>query len=164
MPAEKQEVEVANIADLYVAPNNRVSRQCTKEDIPQILKDAQLMYDLCSAPVGIYKSAFAIAHCQINNTDPLAFYVTKHRQIIINPKIIRHTNHLSPKPEGCMTFHRMEMKLTSRFYRCDMEYYTVDEDDRFIGPLVWSAKGIDAQVIQHEIDHINGKNIYDIYN
>lgn len=153
--------EVKSVESLYAKPHKKLSRGCTQEDVKRILKDAQLMYELCFAPVGNYKSAYAIAHPQITDKDPLAFYVTKERHIIINPRIVRITEHKRPMPEGCMSFPTRPAELKLRSYKCEVEYQTIDGDGKLTEPHTFPVKGIQAQIVQHEIDHLNGKTIYD---
>ena len=160
MPTKK-EPEVKTMESLYVKPHKKLSRACTEKDINRILKDAQLMYELCFAPVGIYKSAYAIAHPQIDDKDPLAFYVTKERHIIINPRIVRSTEHKRPIPEGCMSHSTRPAQTVLRFHKCEVEYQTIDAEGKLTEPRVMPAKGLQAQIVQHEIDHLNGISIYD---
>lgn len=146
--------------DLIVIPHQVPSREVTQKDIKRVIKDGQLMFELCRVPIGFYKSAYAIAHPQITNKDPLRFFVTRDQWVVINPKIIRHTSVAIAKEEGCMSFAKEAPIKKERFYKCEVVFQTIDKDGNLTEPQTWACKGIDAQVVQHEIDHFNCNYLY----
>ena len=146
--------------ELYCPPREVVARPVTAKDVSRVIKDGQIMFELCSAPVGIYRRAFAIAHPQINSKDPLTFFVTRDQRVIINPVIIRHTDALVNDVEGCMTFYMKQPIVKGRYYRLELQYQTLDEHGKLTGPMVWAVKGLEARMVQHEIDHFNGIYLY----
>lgn len=166
-----------------LSPHHIVSSDVTKLKhakchINELLKAVDQEY------TGMYKQAYSLAHCEISET-PLAFFVvnqiliknkTFKHQVFINPKIvkiekktvIKHgpeerdqvlDNSMEVK-EACMMFpHRKPKKLT-RPYEIKVEYQT----PVFFGLIMKRVKvtfdGLQAQIFQHNLEHIEGKNIF----
>lgn len=156
--------EELELMKLYVEPHWKVSREVTDKDMEKVMEDAEKMYKLCTIKRGLYPSLLAIAHPQIDDKDPMRFFVTCNGDVVINPVIIRHTNNSQKNIEGCATFP-MDMPVEkSRWYKITAEHYIPDisEDVVKIGPkVIAKLKGIEARFFLHELDHLNGKNIYD---
>ena len=148
---------------IYTLPHKTISRDAVADDTQRMVGQGALMYLMCSQPPTKHAPALAIAHAQIEAKDPLRFFVTKEGDLIINPVITRHSNISYPKREGCTTFtQNVPWVLVQRYQKIEVEYYTLDEDT-----LEWvhheeACSGKQAQIFQHEIDHMNAKYIYDI--
>lgn len=168
-PANQMKMKAANFVDRYVGPHKKPARNVTEDDLNRITKgkgtpeapgEMTVMYALCYTKRGPYASAYAIAHPQIDDKDPLAFFVTREGHVIINPKIKRKTKHQLLRKEGCMTFPDRVPVHVERSYRLEVEYQTIDENNQLSTPEVLEVKGQMAQVFQHEIDHLNGECVY----
>lgn len=148
----------------YVKPHNKVAREVKEEDLKRVAEDAHIMFNLCFTKRGMYQGAYAVAHPQINDTYPLRFYVTKDKLIVINPVITRHTRHTVSYVEGCTSFPDNPRIETQRWNKCEMDFQTIEDDGK--GNFSLSevnhvqADGHDAKIIQHEIDHLDGKLIF----
>ena len=145
---------------------SKESRPVTNADIPTVLKDAEKMRELCNQPLGPYPSAQALAHVQVEEDDPLRFYVTKDGDIIINPEIIRHTRHTVIHKEGCMSYVHREPITVERYnkieIKCDVvQKFTTPIEECKLKNITLSLSSKDAFICQHEIDHFNGTTIYD---
>jgi len=70
--------------------------------------------------------------------------------IAVNPKIINSFGRPSYKSEGCLTWKGKTI-LAQRHPQIEVEYHDLDGNKQTI-----SASGFQAQVWQHEINHING--------
>jgi peptide deformylase len=73
----------------------------------------------------------------------------------INPKIIWHSEELVSSNEESLSFPNVEV-LISRFKTIELEYTTIDgniEKETFNDLL--------SCIIQHELDYLNGKTIFD---
>ena len=138
----------------YVKPHDKRSREVMEEDIERVIKDAHIMYNLCYTKVGMYSGGYAVAHPQIDDKDPLRFFVTVGKEVVINPVIVRHTKFSSPKLEGCMTFPDRERIEVPRFYKITAEYQELMEDGKLSGVKIMELKGTDAEVWQHECAHL----------
>lgn len=68
----------------------------------------------------------------------------------IAPKITRYFGMCEEKGEGCLTWVGRQV-IVERYRGIDVEYY--DMDGKFHSE---TTKGFDAQIWQHEINHLNG--------
>lgn len=115
---------------------------------------AMEMKDLCQLPLGRKSYAMALAHCQVDHDSPLRFFVMKDGTLIMNPQILEtkggfwHT-------EGCMSFPFRNDRKVWRAQEVRVKY--IDENAREQNRWV---DGIEACIFQHEIDHMNGIDIY----
>lgn len=146
-----------------------VSRDVTAKDIPRVLLDGLAMYERCLVPHGVHKAAFAIAHPQITQDDPLRFFSRDCGDVVINPVIVRHTNQLLRKPEGCMSFPTRYATMAMRWNKIEVEYLTWPEDVTD-ADMDWdhlekrrvNLSGKEAQIFQHEINHFDAVWIFPI--
>lgn len=161
---------------LYVELTKQKSREVkqTKKDIERVIKDAEKMGKLSRMAHGFNRSAYAIAHCQITQDDPMRFFVTSNGgEIIINPKIVKHTRFKKPMTEACMSFPWAGSKQVRRWEKIWVEYQEINADavdmekmkvkkgeKELLFPMEMELKGILAQIFQHEIDHMEGKTIF----
>jgi peptide deformylase len=70
--------------------------------------------------------------------------------VLINPKIIGHTEDVQVGPEGCLSFPDIFANV-ERWYEVDAEYTDRDGNVQQI-----HAKGLLSRAIQHELDHLDG--------
>lgn len=161
---QKVDEKEQELLSRYVEPHNVVSRSVFSEDIFTIEKEAEVMYKLLFCRRGKHQGAYALAHAQIESKTPLRFFVT-HYAVVINPVIIRHTEHGHVKKEGCLTFPDHDPAIVKRFNKCEVEFQTIiKHKDGSLGlsdVVKKSIKGLEAEVWQHEIDHMNAKYIYE---
>ncbi len=76
-------------------------------------------------------------------------------QVLINPRIIQKEGEVLSENEGCLSVPE---------FRADVKRYAsilVEGVDREGRPLQLEAEGMLAIVLQHEIDHLNGKLFID---
>lgn len=144
----------------YVKPHKKISKIVEQKHVSKVLEAAEGMVTLCGVPRGKYPSAFAIAHPQVSK-HPFRFFVTYLGQLVINPVIIRHTNQIIRKVEGCMSYPNDPMVTVGRWNKCEVEYQTVDENGNLTDKKVLNLSGREAEIWQHEIDHLDGIYIYD---
>jgi peptide deformylase len=81
-----------------------------------------------------------------------------YRMLLVNPKIISHSEALTylPEGEGCLSVEREVAGLVPRYKRIRVrafQYLPESDETRQIELRVSGYVGI---VIQHEIDHLNG--------
>ncbi len=148
-----------------VKPHRTVSREVTAADLERVRKDASEMSKLLSNPkgIGIYpKGGFALAHCQVESKDPLRFFVSREGIVYVNPEIIRHTQHATPREEGCLTysFPGCIPILVPRWHKIVVRYQVLSSYG-FSQFAEEDMKGLQAQIFQHELDHFNGVYIYE---
>jgi len=138
----------------------RPSKLVGEKDLSVVIEDSGTMHALCYLPLGKFKSALALAHCQINHENPLRFFVTKQGEIIINPRIVERSGQEISDTEGCMSFPfrgETKVKRSSEITVC---FQVLNKNKKLSKPKVKKFEGLEARIFQHEIDHFNGKSIY----
>lgn len=157
------------LSEHFVAPHHKKSRRVTNEDLLRVIEDAKVLHEICLVGRGDYNAAFAMAHPQIDDQDPLRFFITQEGQFYINPVIINHTKHLNDKKEGCMSNPSDPMKTVMRFHKITVRYQTIAYKEKngqvvsepFLTPEVTAEYGSrESEILQHEMQHLNGSNIY----
>jgi peptide deformylase len=164
-------VEYTRMMGRYVAPHNKKSRRVTDKDIDRVIADGEDMLMMCKLPRGLYAGIAALAHSQIDDKDPLRFFVLPgNGLIVINPLIYGNTKIPQfTEQEGCMSFPDEPVKtLVPRYYKIQVKYQTLIQDSKDpdskprLGPWVEDElKGYPGYIFQHETSHLNGHNIYD---
>ncbi|MCH1625616.1 peptide deformylase [Fredinandcohnia quinoae] len=84
-----------------------------------------------------------------------------HEYTLINPKIISHSVSMIylPEGEGCLSVDRNVEGYVPRYERVKIKAYDVNGKE-----IVLKVKGYPSIVLQHEIDHLDGKMFYDHIN
>lgn len=161
---KKKKVKPTDFAKYYVAPHKKKSREIKVKDLPVVVRDANILLNLCFTPIGIYGSGEAVAHSQINDKDPLRFFVTKSRELIINPVITRHTAVKVDFEEGCLSFPNEPKIMVPRWNKIEAEFYVLDTESEtgISDKKTVALSGLMAKVFQHEVDHLDGIYIYPI--
>lgn len=150
----------------FVPLHYKVSRPVT--DHKAIETVAKEMAALCAKPRGNYEQGFSIAHTQVEAEDPQRFFVVhdqlikdkifKH-QVIMNPEILEvDEDSRTLLKEACMSVPHRDPKKIRRYTRIKVRYQVPG-----LFGLKWvkeDVSEIKAQMFQHEIDHMDGKNIY----
>lgn len=160
---KEKKQEPIDFLKFYVKPHKKVSREVKIEDIPKVVEDAHILFNLCYTQNGPYPGGFAVAHPQINDTDPLRFFVTNQREIIINPVITRHTTVKIDSEEGCLSFPDKMPTMVPRWNKCEVEFVTLDPNNEngLSEVKKLSLNGRTAKVFQHEVDHLDAIYIFD---
>lgn len=154
------------VAKRLVKPHSKKSRSVTETDVNRVVEESVVLYELCFTPVGLYKGAFAVHHSQIDDKDPLNFFVSADKRIIINPTITRHSNYLVDSKEACLTFPEKEQIVVPRWQKCEIDYVTIMVDPKDNKKFKLSSvikeklNGPSAFIIQHEVNRGNGTYIY----
>lgn len=154
-----------SLLDRFVPMHSKPGRKVEQADMERLMEEAEAMHRLCFTPSGMYPSAHAIAHTQIDDKDPLAFFVTVTGEVIINPRIVDHTKHPVDSKEGCMTCPDKEPKVVQRYNVIDVEFQTVtkkegDPTPYLTVPQIKNFSGKISKIIQHETAHCLGHCIY----
>ena len=109
---------------------------------------------LAAPQIGINKRFYAIYY--IDSDDNVVEYG------LVNPKIISSSVKLCALSggEGCLSVNKDHEGLVYRYYKITLTAYDVVKDKN----ITITAKGYDAIVLQHELDHLNGVVYYDRIN
>lgn len=149
-----------------VIPHKKASRLVTEADIDRVVAEAKILHAICFESSGIYKGAYAMHHAQIDDKDPLNFFVTSNYKIVINPVITRHSGYTVDSKEGCVSYSGEKQVVVQRWQKIETEYVTIMVDPNDESKFKFSSKieegfsGMDAKVFQHEFDHGQAKYIH----
>lgn len=85
----------------------------------------------------------------------------QHEYTLINPKIISHSVSMIylPPSEGCLSVDREIKGFVPRYERIKVKGVNLDGEE-----VVVKLSGYAAIVLQHEIDHLDGKMFYERIN
>lgn len=75
--------------------------------------------------------------------------------VIINPKIVWKSKDMKVEKEGCLSIEKIEVDV-ERYKKIHLQY-----KDKNMQKKTLKAKGYIARILQHEIDHLNGRLITD---
>lgn len=160
-PPAKEDEETRLVTERFVAPHTTRARTVTDADLERVKEEAGVMHRLCFEGIGLYPSALAIAHTQIEDKDPLRVFVTATGEIIINPRVVNHTKVPVDHVEGCMTYPEREPITVKRYHVVDLEFQTLTTDMTLTPLQVKTFSGKVAKIVQHEVAHLNGHYVYD---
>lgn len=135
-------------AKLILAPSPLLTTVCEPvedgEDVSGIIRD--MMHVLTNSKTGVGLAAPQAGHLKrIILVSPNGF-----PEVLVNPVIMSWRNIRDTREEGCLSYPGV-LKEISRFKMVSVNC-TID-GDRSIRDF-W---GFTARIIQHEIDHLNGK-------
>jgi len=152
------------IEGYFVAPHSKVARLVKEGDLPRVMADAEKMLEICFNGRGMYPSAFSVNHAQIDDQDPLRFFVVNNGDIIVNPVIVGHTNFLEDKKEGSLSHPVELMKKVPRFNKVDLQFQLIEMveggDPKLTEPITTKYNGRYSEIIQHQCQQLNGSTIY----
>jgi peptide deformylase len=77
---------------------------------------------------------------------------------LINPEIVKTSKETEVMEEGCLSLPEVEAKV-KRLTWVEVKYLNAEGKE-----INFKAEGILARIIQHEVDHLNGKLILDRIN
>jgi peptide deformylase len=161
LPATEEVKEAQELMNKIVAPHSTVSKPVTQDDVDYVLADAQHLVDLCFMSNGLYATAYAMAHPQIETHNPLRFFALASGVVVCNPVITRHTKHPVDSLEGCMTAPHIPKKMVQRYHKIEVDFQTIDDDKKLTEVHHVELQGPQAKVWQHEISHLNGHYCFD---
>lgn len=160
-PEQKTE-EPIDFLKRIVPPHTKVSREVTDEDVQRVIEEAKVLYNICFSQNGPYNGAIAMAHPQIDDKDPLRFFVTASAELIINPVITRQSDFKVDSVEGCYTYPSLKpLRNVPRSNKIDVEFQTIESDGQLSRIGFKKLSGRESKIWQHEIGHLDAKYIYD---
>ena len=164
-PVVSEKTERELLLEKIVPPHTVRSVEVTENMIDIVVKDGQTMLDICFSGNGIYPSAYAVAHSQIEEKKPLRFFAHRNGMLVCNPVITRKTSHPVDSEEGCITYGYHTMINVPRSHKIEVDFQTIIDDDdgkkTLSSVFHESLSGRDAKIFQHEIDHMDGTYIYE---
>lgn len=128
-------------------------------------------YGLSAPQVGLNCRIFVIRTPEMADR-PTHLSIPSERKglIFVNPVILDRSNRMVEDWEGCLSLLTQRTKV-DRYTEVTIEYSDPTQagspkygPPKNIDRLTWTAKGLDARCVQHEIDHLNGIMIFDHIN
>ncbi|MDO5329453.1 MAG: peptide deformylase [Coriobacteriia bacterium] len=146
--------------EVILSPNPvllQVAEECTQdESFGTIAKEMQdLMYKyngigLAGPQVGLSKRIIVVdAKYDPEDTDN-----TKAPITLINPQIIKTEGELEESSEGCLSCPGISVPVM-RYPKVTVKYFDTDWNEQTI-----EAEDLFAHCLQHEIDHLDGKTLF----
>jgi len=142
---------------------NKQSRKVLEKDIAKIRKLIPDIHATCHEPIGFHKhGAMAITHCQVDQKDPMRFFVLVDGSTVINPVIKKYVGEIVRHEEGCMSYVDTNHLIGVDRYKKLIVSFTglADADSELEEIECIPMTGDLAYIFQHEVDHMNGKHIY----
>ena len=120
----------------------------TQEDRTKLAEDL-VQYSLAMRGLGISANQVGI--------EKRAFCVTAgdYKEVFFNPEITQYSENTNMLDEGCLTYPGVFVSL-KRPMNITIKYETVNGDVK-----EQEFGGLTARIIQHEYDHMEGKNFLD---
>ena len=116
-------------------------------------KDDHLIQDMMDTAEYYKVNCLGLACIQIGVPKKIIVVQRGRRfEPMINPIIIQKSKETYDIEEGCLSLD--EPKKVTRHYRIRVMYHTPNKK-----PVTENLSGITAQIVQHEVDHLNGKLI-----
>lgn len=140
-----------------IAPHRKISRFVREGDIERAASQAAGMLTLIKK----FEHCVALAHPQVDESDPLRMYVTREGLVVINPVIILPGRDIVESHEGCMTFYGRPTIIKQRRRIVTLSFQEIQGTTLTDGREM-TLKGFPAFVAQHEIDHLDGVYCYDV--
>lgn len=136
-------------------PNGALLKKCLEVNLPS-LETTQLiaeMKEICKAS----DTGVGLAANQIGVLQRVIVYQDKAGEYhgLINPRIIEALPVKEEGVEGCLSLPGLQMRI---FRSVEVTVEALDESAR---PVTLVFEGLEARIIQHEIDHLDGKLITD---
>lgn len=117
------------------------------------------MVGACRQQVGRMNVIIALAHCQVEQSDPLTFFVFRDGVTVVNPEILEVMEMTKfMHQEGCVSYAYRAEKKTKRYQSIYVKYTMIQASE--IKEITEWVHDLTACVFQHEIDHFRNKYIY----
>ena len=149
------------MTEIVTYPNEKLHKKCIECDIfdkslVKLSKEmAQLMYDnngvgLAAPQVGDDRRIIVV-DCDYDVDDKK----TRDPLILLNPEILDHSDEEALETEGCLSCPGINV-LIRRFECVKVRFCDLKGDE-------WEldADGLLARCLQHEIDHLNGRTLFE---
>lgn len=149
----------ANMEILPLA-HNKISQEITEitAELAQIVANMKARLERSFAQKDGEAYGYALAHCQVEEDRPLRIFVAREGKlsgtVFINPEILWGEGDYVAG-ESCLSFPTMPAVMVKRYKKIGYRHFDLYGQEH-TGEL-WDVQ---AQIFQHEVDHLNGINIY----
>lgn len=138
------------MSSIKIFTEKTLLRQISRETNYKEICDMDLIRKLREANKTAWIEGAGLAAIQIGIPVRFAWYIVDGKEgVLLNPKIINRWGS-EEQEEGCLSIPNKKIKVTRAF---EIKYITNGKKKK--------ARGFLARLIQHEIDHMDGKLITD---
>jgi len=149
--------------ELIYWPDKRLTQECEDAEMDESLTEltGKLEYfvgkyggvGLAAPQVGVMKNV-AVCRFVIKGKDGQPEYGPP--EVVINPEIIEESDVCVDSVEACLSLPGARARVKSR-----KSWVTILLFDTDFRPVHRTFRGADAVIIQHEMDHLKGKTLFD---
>jgi peptide deformylase len=127
-----------------------ISEPIVQEDIKSLNKIVEELSDILKEFKTTYGAGRAIAAPQIGVMKRLIYMNITESIILINPELFDLSKEKMEVWDDCMCFPNLLVKV-QRHKQCKLKYFNLDWKER-----VWELEDDLSELLQHEVDHLNG--------
>jgi len=135
------------------------SRTVLPADVAFLKEIRSTWQKICQSPAGKFPHAYALAHVQVEDKDPMRAFVTHVGDIIMNPEILEQDEKVFHK-EGCMTWPFRGIVKVRRYNKIKVKYEVLKVGKEEVETVTEDLVGLDAFIFQHEIGHFDLNTLY----
>jgi len=134
---------------------SKVSRLCRFNDL-EVIKNKAVAQDLVETANNNRDNCVGLAANQIGSDKSIVLVRNLHAKnfegwIMVNPQIFCSFGGIKKGMESCLSFPGRESTPVRRYKKIKVSYQDVD------GKVIRKTlKGIEARIVQHELDHLKG--------
>lgn len=153
-----------------ILPIRLYGDQCLKEEAFDVEDDdvyADLVHDLFET---LKASGSGVGLASTQTGIPLRVFVTQYKDFnseFINPEILEYSKLMVTEEEGCLSIPNVLVNV-ERHHTIKLKYYIIANHSKGLMPdrnvleeKIEEFSGMEARIIQHEIDHLDGICITD---
>lgn len=147
--------------NIVTSPNPILLQKCSPckpgdEKLKELAKEMfKIMYEFCGVGLAGPQVGKLIRFIVIDcNYDIEDIENTKNPIALVNPEIIEKSEDLEESNEGCLSCPGISAPVMRHTY-VKVKYYDLDGKEQYI-----EGEDLLAHCLQHEIDHLDGKTIF----
>lgn len=131
-----------------------LGKKCRPCDLEEEKKEIQDILEHMTETASAFKECVGLAANQVGEHKRLILVKLTEEGFIpmINPSIYCKTGGIQSKYELCLSFPGNPGKKIRRFKKIKVKYLGIEGEEYDI-----ELKGIHARIVQHELDHLNGR-------
>lgn len=148
-------------------PDERLSKICDEAPVDEttvkLIGDLQYYTEkyggagLAAPQIGVLKR---VVVCRFLDNKPDEEYRYGPPVALVNPELIEHSDNTVNSVEGCLSLPSARARIGSRWTWIVVSSFLLGEDGAFF-PVQKRFSGPDAVMLQHEMDHLDGKTLLD---
>lgn len=142
-----------HLSDVLLLGNPRLRDRCepvTRNDLTEVTEIIPGLHNIISEFRAKYQAGRAIAAPQVGYMKRLVYMYIDHPVVFINPRFTFLSEEKFTLWDDCMSFPQLFVQL-ARHRFCTLEYFDLNFEKH-----EWHLSDGLAELMQHEIDHLDG--------